>query len=66
MAKTETLGDLTSTDVKQELNCSNKMYWKLANDGEIEIYYVGRTTRATRESVDALKMRNRYIPRNLK
>ena len=65
MLETQT-GDLTSGEVKEELNCSNKTYWKLANEGELDIYYVGRTTRATRESVEALKKRNRYVPRKSK
>jgi hypothetical protein len=55
--------DLTSREVRDELRISNKKYWDLANEGELDIYYVGRTTRATRASVDALKKRNPYIPR---
>jgi excisionase family DNA binding protein len=58
-----TQGDLTSAETKRELNCSNKTFWKLVREQELDAYYVGRTIRIVRESVARLKERKRYVPR---
>ena len=60
---TEIVTDPTSTQAKQEINCCDAKYWDLLNTGELEGYYVGRTLRVTRESIEAFKKRHRYTPR---
>ena len=52
---TEIVTDPTSTQAKQEINCCDAKYWDLLNTGELEGYYVGRTLRVTRESIEAFK-----------
>ena len=59
----ETQGDLTSTEAWTVIHCSNKKGWDLLNKGELEGYYVGRTIRITRKSIDAYKLRHRYVQR---
>ena len=62
-SKTKKLGDLTSNEVMEDLNCGPHKFWDLLNSGELEGYYVGRNVRVFRYSHEAYKERNRYVPR---
>ena len=58
------VADPTGPEADAELNCSAKTRWSLLNKGELEGYYVGSKIRITRESLDQLKQRRRYVPRS--
>lgn len=63
MKKPQTHGDLTGSQVREELNIGNTKFWELINSGEIEAYRVGNHTRVPPHSVDAHKERHRVIPK---
>lgn len=54
--------DLTSVEVRKELNISNVMFWKLLNLGELDAYRVGNKIRVKKESLLAYKARNEFVP----
>lgn len=57
------IGDLTSNQVKVELNCGEAKFWDLVNNKELHAYKLGRVLRITRKSLDDYKQRHRYVQR---
>ena len=60
---TDSEGDLTSTETKKELHCSNPKFFDLLNTGKLEAYYIGTQLRVKRPSVIQYKVDHAYIPR---
>ena len=63
ISTTDTEGDLTATEVKAELHCSNPKFFNLLNSGKLSAYYVGPQLRVKRSSVIQYKVDHAYIPR---
>ncbi|GAI15949.1 unnamed protein product [marine sediment metagenome] len=62
MSKRST-GDMTATEVKEELHCANEKLWKMLNAGDLpDAYYIGNQIRVPRSNVEAYKERNKYVP----
>lgn len=57
----EPIGDATTSETRQELNCGPRKVLQLLSSGELEGYYLGPQIRVTRESIRAYKKRNRYV-----
>jgi len=58
-------GDLTATEVKEELHISNPKFFDLLNNLKLRAYYVGSQIRVHREDVVKYKMDNAYVPTDI-
>jgi len=63
ISSTNADGDLTASEVKRELHCSNPKFFDLLNTGKLEAYYLGTQIRVKRSSVLQYKVDHAYIPR---
>ena len=63
ISSTDAQGDLTLTEAKTEIHCSNPKIFDLINKGELDAYYVGTQLRIKRPSIIEYKIRHAYIPR---